>query len=656
MEAPSSPPFEYDSPQRKPHRKGAARHSEQEPGPEPEPEPEPSLAVVSDAAAEDLKRKLPHRNPASATSGWRFRDGELRMAAGYGMGQGHHSEQSDAGHAALVSAMAVHGLTQEEQRRLLTKERVRDVAAFALLRDEDFFLTGIDIRARRREQLVRDRAAAKARHQTRKKAREGKMRSQVQGLLDSAGLSAEGRKAARALHDLDALRGLDRARMTKLGLDVADRNKLKAFCQTDEVLQAAVPARVQPPWEDPEVSTEPRRQAIRQAKERHGVRKVTSGIFEFKGEPFGPTGLLYAIGRKGGTQPWANPCTNPDLPSFEPRDGGLWRPQPFGEGGVTVRRSSVRRPKRSPKRLPTRTLKRGASPGPVFADERHVHAEASPQMSVHAVRQEDAKENFNDLDVASVVANATVKLKSKAANERSRRRVEHAAREAYGHEAAFVSRQPEEPGECYTEDRFIGGASPSGMIAYYSKGGVEPVLAEYYDVRGSWIAVDLGVGRLLEIEHYALRNDSSGLYALRSWVLEGAHRLDAEKWTTLRRHDFDETLLATTYLLGPHVSVRGAHKTSDGSYAEGAWAVESGGSAFRCFRVRQCGPNAYGAAPCSVWPNRVAVRHEDGLAGPVPNPDVMVQVFAREQENHRLSLAGIELYGTLVPPPPSRPP
>eukprot|EP01045_Picozoa_sp_COSAG04_P019878 COSAG04_NODE_1972_length_5105_cov_1.690571_3_plen_588_part_00 len=555
MEAPSSPPFEYDSPQRKPRRKSAAHHSEQEQEQEqePEPEPEPSLAVVDSTAGsvatQDLKRKLPHRNPASATSGWRFRDGELRMAAGYDTGQGDHSEQSDAGHAALASAMSVHGLTQEEQRRLRTKERVRDVAAFALLHDEDFFLAEIDIRARRREQLVRDRAAAKARHQTRKKAREGKMRSQVQGLLDAAGLSAEGRKATSALPDLDALRGLDRARMTKLGLDVADRHKLKAFCQTDEVLQAAVPARVQPPWEDPEVSTEPRRQAIRQAKERHGVRKVTSGIFEFKGEPFGPTGLLYAIGRKGGTQPWANPCTNPDLPSFEPRDGGLWRPQPFGEGGVTVRRSSVRRPKRSPKRLPARTLKRGASPGPV--------------------RQEDAKQNFDKLGVASVVANAAVKLKSKAANERSRRRVEHAAREAYGHDAAFVSRQPEEPGECYTEDRFIGGASPSGMIAYYSKGGVEPVLAEYYDVRGSWIAVDLGVGRRLEIDHYALRNDSSGLYALRSWVLEGAHRLDAEKWTTLRRHDFDETLVATTYLLGPHVSVRGAHKTSDGSYAEG---------------------------------------------------------------------------------------
>ena len=40
------------------------------------------------------------------------------MAAGYETSQGYHSEQSDAGHAALVSAMAVHGLTQEEQRRL----------------------------------------------------------------------------------------------------------------------------------------------------------------------------------------------------------------------------------------------------------------------------------------------------------------------------------------------------------------------------------------------------------------------------------------------------------------------------------------------------------------------------------------------------------
>ena len=109
------------------------------------------------------------------------------------------------------------------------------------------------------------------------------------------------------------------------------------------------------------------------------------------------------------------------------------------------------------------------------------------------------------------------------------------------------------------------------------------------------MAVDLGVGRRLVIDHYALRNDGDGTCALRSWVLEGADELDAKQWTTLRKHDGDKKL-----------EYRKA-------YAEGCWAVEGGDRAFRCFRVR---------------------------TGPNPNAWF----------DHTLACGGIELYGTLVPP------
>ena len=235
-------------------------------------------------------------------------------------------------------------------------------------------------------------------------------------------------------------------------------------------------------------------------------RRVLSGPFPFQDEPFGTTGVLHAIGTKGGTQPWANPCTDPDLPHAKPRpktqadasamtlwSGDLRRSEPFGEGGVTVRWSS-----------------RGRAP-------------VQPAGLDH---------------------------------------------ELGAHEAGFVSRPPEEPGECATENK-----------------------------EGSWMAVDLGAGRRLAIEHYALRNDGSGIHALRTWELEGADSLDASEWTTLRAHMFgwgDDTL---------------QHRTA---YAEGAWPVQGGGRAFRCFRVRQTGPNASGY-------------------------------------DHTLSCGGIELYGTLEP-------
>ena len=125
------------------------------------------------------------------------------------------------------------------------------------------------------------------------------------------------------------------------------------------------------------------------------------------------------------------------------------------------------------------------------------------------------------------------------------------------------------------------------------------------------MAVDLGARRRLVPSKYALRNDGKGSYSPRSWVLEGAQSLDAKEWTILRRHDRDGTLEGRR------------------PFAEGAWTVDSSaGRAFRCFKVRQTGANAYGQD--SVGDGR-------GYA-------------------QTLSVAGIELYGTLVPCAEWRPP
>ena len=55
----------------------------------------------------------------------------------------------------------------------------------------------------------------------------------------------------------------------------------------------------------------------------------------------------------------------------------------------------------------------------------------------------------------------------------------------------------------------------------------------------SWMAVDLGAGRRLTVNHYALRHGGEGPFVLSNWELQGSE--DGLTWTTLRRHD-DETI------------------------------------------------------------------------------------------------------------------
>jgi hypothetical protein len=86
-----------------------------------------------------------------------------------------------------------------------------------------------------------------------------------------------------------------------------------------------------------------------------------------------------------------------------------------------------------------------------------------------------------------------------------------------------------------------------------------------------WMSLDLGEGRSLRPDHYCLRHDNSGTYALRHWRLEGSH--DGSTWVALRTHANDASIAAA-------------------SMATAAWPVEGATEAFRHFRILQTGENS----------------------------------------------------------------
>ena len=95
-------------------------------------------------------------------------------------------------------------------------------------------------------------------------------------------------------------------------------------------------------------------------------------------------------------------------------------------------------------------------------------------------------------------------------------------------------------------------------------------------VANSWMMVDLGFGRALQVDHYCLRHGfDGGSYVLRNWNLEGSN--DNIDWTVLREHN-DDTSLAQE------------------AYSESHWDVNSAASnsPYRFFRILQTGPNSSG--------------------------------------------------------------
>ena len=92
----------------------------------------------------------------------------------------------------------------------------------------------------------------------------------------------------------------------------------------------------------------------------------------------------------------------------------------------------------------------------------------------------------------------------------------------------------------------------------------------------SWMAVDIGATRRLQINHYCLRHGRSSYdncCVLRHWELQGSN--DGLNWTVLRQHSND-TSMGTT------------------AYCEGHWAVNSPASntPYRHFRILQTGKNS----------------------------------------------------------------
>ena len=93
----------------------------------------------------------------------------------------------------------------------------------------------------------------------------------------------------------------------------------------------------------------------------------------------------------------------------------------------------------------------------------------------------------------------------------------------------------------------------------------------------SWMSVDLGVSRSLQVNHYCLRHGYSAdnQCVLRSWQLQACN--DGMNWVVLREHSND-TSMGTS------------------AYCEGHWEVNSPASntSYRHFRILQTGKNSSG--------------------------------------------------------------
>jgi hypothetical protein len=87
----------------------------------------------------------------------------------------------------------------------------------------------------------------------------------------------------------------------------------------------------------------------------------------------------------------------------------------------------------------------------------------------------------------------------------------------------------------------------------------------------TWVAVDLGEGRSLRLDHYCLRSDNHATHKLRSWILQGTN--DGVEWTTLRQHVDDQSL-------------------EDTPMSTAAWPVEGCDVPYRYFRIFKTGPNS----------------------------------------------------------------
>jgi hypothetical protein len=112
------------------------------------------------------------------------------------------------------------------------------------------------------------------------------------------------------------------------------------------------------------------------------------------------------------------------------------------------------------------------------------------------------------------------------------------------------------------------------------------------DIPSSWITVDLGAGRAIKANRYALRHGGNSKQdCLRNWVLKASN--DNEEWVTLKRHKNDECLnspfATNSWVLDPsEISASEASAPSSSAAA----APKSMTGPWRYFRIVQTGHNS----------------------------------------------------------------
>ena len=131
-------------------------------------------------------------------------------------------------------------------------------------------------------------------------------------------------------------------------------------------------------------------------------------------------------------------------------------------------------------------------------------------------------------------------------------------------------RNPHELGEVVSSSSSL----PHGAVEHFVQ---HAHAAPIYNCTGnapqSWLAVDLGEGRSLVVDHYCLRSHAHNGNKLRNWSLQGS--LDGLTWHTLSVHRGDASL-------------------SSQPMSTAAWPVGRCTQAFRHFRIQQEGPDSSG--------------------------------------------------------------
>jgi hypothetical protein len=89
----------------------------------------------------------------------------------------------------------------------------------------------------------------------------------------------------------------------------------------------------------------------------------------------------------------------------------------------------------------------------------------------------------------------------------------------------------------------VGVGWPSKLVSGPAREGWQGGDSITCNEEGSWMAVDLGAGRRMEVTGYALRHGGHpSSFQLRSWELQGSAAAEGAEWVTLDRRQGDDTL------------------------------------------------------------------------------------------------------------------